>query len=205
MSVEIRYRAIPAPSPLLHRLLNDKAFVTLMRAFYNFGFLFFDGTYDWEREAVVFEVIESRQHILGDEPEARRLIDEFLLEIERTRLACPGIEQRTCGLEESFLPIWERTQEALRPIRDDADGFVSQIMSGDLQLGKDDPRDPENKDCIGLVSAPLVQEAARVTGELNAEAMFTKATIWDLEDFNALRKLYREAAARGEALLVDLA
>jgi hypothetical protein len=39
-------------------------------------------------------------------------------------------------------------------------------------------------------------------GELNVEAMFADATIWDLEDFKSLRRLYRDAAAHGEALLV---
>jgi hypothetical protein len=155
MSVLMRYRAVPPSSVLFQRLLNDKAFVTLMLAFYNYGFSFFDGTSDWDRESTLAYVIESRRQILGDVVEARRLIGEFLLELERTRLAYPGIEERTCGLEESLLPVWERTKEALRSIRDDADMFVSRIMSGDQQLGKGDSRDLEDEDFIGLVSAPL--------------------------------------------------
>jgi hypothetical protein len=202
MSVLMRYRAVPPSSVLFQRLLNDKAFVTLMLAFYNYGFSFFDGTSDWDRESTLAYVIESRRQILGDVVEARRLIDEFLLELERTRLAYPGIEERTCGLEESLLAVWERTKEALRSIRDDADMFVSRIMSGDQQLGKGDSRDLEDEDFIGLVSAPLVQEAARVMGELKVETMFADATIWDLEGFKSLRRLYRDAAAHGEALLV---
>jgi hypothetical protein len=42
MSVLMRYRADPPSSVLFQRLLNDKALVTLMLAFYNYGFSFFD-------------------------------------------------------------------------------------------------------------------------------------------------------------------
>jgi DNA-directed RNA polymerase beta' subunit len=66
--------------------------------------------------------ISKRQ--LGDEQQARHVIDEFRREVERTRRAYAGIERRRTSLEKTFLVVEEHTKEALRQVRCDADKFV---------------------------------------------------------------------------------
>ena len=131
MSVQFDYLAIPPSSTLFQRLLTDKAFVYLMCALSVHGpsvFFFFDDIAPDERNEILGWINENRE--LGDEPEAKRLIDEFRLELERTRLAYPGIRQRRSSLEESVIPILVRTSEALRHVQDDAKKFVTELMTG---------------------------------------------------------------------------
>lgn len=210
MSVQFDYWAIPPSSTLFERLLTDKAFVNLMAALFPHGpsvFFFFDSLAPYECDEILGSIIESGR--LSDEAEARRLIDEFRLELERTRLANPGVGQRRYSLEESFVPILECISEALRDVRDDANKFVTRLMTGDrwLHVGHS-PCPPDiredSDDGVGLVPSPMVQEGARLIGELNAEALFAHNELV-LQDFKRWHGLYRDAAALGEAILVGLA
>jgi hypothetical protein len=210
MSVQFDYWAIPPSSTLFQRLLTDKAFVNLMAALFPHGpsvFFLFDSVAPYGCDEILGSIIESGR--LGNEAEARRLIDEFRLELEQTRLAYPGIGQRRCSLEKSFVPILERISEALRNVPDDSDKFVTRLMTGDhrfLYVGHSTcPPDirEDSDDGVGLVPSPLVQEGARLIGELNAEALFAHELTF--EDFKRWHGLYRDAAALGEAILVGLA
>jgi hypothetical protein len=202
MGVSIHYWAMPPSSSLFERLQTDQAFVTLMSTVFAYGngvFCFFDELDPEEREEILGDLISTRQ--LGDEQQARRVIDEFRREVELTRRAYPNIERRHTSLEKTFLVIEERTKEALRLIRGDGDKFVDRIMNGSqIFTGSIDP--DETDMWVGLVPADLVQQGAWMLAGVNAEALFANDAVHVLEDFEYWQDLYRDAAAHGDAILV---
>jgi hypothetical protein len=115
MGVSIHYWAMPPSSSLFERLQTDPDFVTLISTVFPYGngvFCFFDELDPEEREKILGDLISKRQ--LGDEQQARHVIDAFRREVERTRRAYAGIERRRTSLEKTFLVVEERTKEALR-------------------------------------------------------------------------------------------
>jgi hypothetical protein len=216
MGLSVHYWAVPPSSALFNRLQNDKAFVTLMAVLFCYGggaFFFFDDLDSTEREKILESVIDTRQRKLGRGPKARRLIEEFRLELERTRLAYPGVEHRKCSLEKTSFVVEERLSEALKLVRRDAMEFVKRLMWGDQSLGRDGALDLEGdfenammdmEDSLGLVSPALVREGALVLREVDAVNAFFRDRVWEFESFRRWRRLYQDAAAQGEALLVGV-
>lgn len=208
MGVSVHYWAIPSSSALLRRLLTEKAFTTLMAALFPHGcgiFYFFDEIDPEEREEILKWVIESRQEALGPEPEARRWIDEFHQELNRTRLAYPGVENRHASLAKTSQLIEARLLKELNRIRGlEAREFLSKLMFGDHDLIRDLGRRDDN---LGLISLPLVREGAEVLNKLDAEALFARHSGWEeyhLASFRRWRELFNEAAAHGEIILVGV-
>jgi hypothetical protein len=114
MGVTVHYWALPPSSGLFQRLQSDRAFVTLMGSLFCHGnglFFFFDEMPADEREEVLAPVFAER--LLGSEPAARKLIEEFRKEVDKTRRAFPGIEQRRCSLEKTGQLVRERLPAAL--------------------------------------------------------------------------------------------
>jgi len=152
-------------------------------------------------EDTLQEVVDRCRDVLGPEPEARRWIDEFRLELERTRSAHPGVEGRECWLEKTYHVIEQRLQDRLLVTRGrNTWKFVSTLMFGDQKLGQDLSIQAEDR--LGLVSPALVREGAQALRPLDAEALFADDGDRCTEDFLRWRRLYQEAAAEGEALLV---
>jgi hypothetical protein len=84
--------------------------------------------------------------------------------VEWARRAYPGIEGRRCSLEKTFGIVEDRTKEALRQVRGDADVLVDRIMNGTRMLNKSDSLDPDEimedlEDWVGLVPADLCRRA----------------------------------------------
>jgi len=221
MGVSVHYWAVPPSSALFQRLERDKAFVTLMAALFPYGngvFFFFNGLEADEREEILEDVIARAQKRLGPEPNARRLIEEFRQELERTRLEYPGVEHRCGSLEKTSHLVEERLREALKPIRSDAEKFVGKLLFGDRTLGAPDEEyiealqqkgdykalGEEMENTVGLVSAPLVQEGAQVLSGLEEEHLFINDCVGPFLSFQRWRRLYQDAAAGGEALLVGV-
>ncbi len=208
MSVSIHFWALAPASPLFQRLQHDKAFVTLMAALFPYGrgvFFFFGELSPDERESILERLTLERCSRLGPEPEARRSIEEFRQELERTRAAYPGVEHRRCSLEYTCFLIEKRLAEALKPAQSGAEKLVRNLIYGGVVLGKSEAKDIESiiqdqGNTVGVVSPTLVQEGAQVLWGPGAETLF--ASVWQLEDFQGWRRLYRAAAAEGEALLV---
>jgi hypothetical protein len=223
MGVSIHYWALPPASALFQRLERDRAFVTLMASLFPYGcgvFFFFNELEAGEREEILKLVIRNRQSRLGPEPEARRLIEEFREELERTRREYPGIEGRRSSLEKTSRLIEQRLKEALQLVRADAEKFAGHLMYGNGTLGKPDAGyiegllekndfetlSYEMENTVGVISAPLVQEGAQVLSELNGELLFADDQEWyELTSFRCWRQLYQDAAAAGDALLVKVA
>ena len=65
-----------------------------------------------QREDIVQDVISRQQKLLGPEPVARRMIEEFRQEVERARISHPGVAQRACSLEKTGFLVQERLSEA---------------------------------------------------------------------------------------------
>ncbi len=208
MSVSIHFWALPPASGLFRRLEHDKAFVALAASLFPYGrgvFFFFNEIEASERENILERVIEDRRGRLGGEPEARRLIEEFRQELERTRLTYPGVEHQHCSLEYTCFLIEKHLLEALKPASSGAEKFVRNLIYGDRVLGKSESNDIESimrdrGNTVGLVSPALVQEGAQILCGPGAERLFD--SVWQLEGFQDWRHLYQAAAAEGEAILV---
>ncbi len=208
MSVSIHYWAVPPASALFQRLERDRAFAALMAALFPYGrgvFLFFSEIEAGERTQILECAIEERGSRLGSPPEARAAIEEFRQELERTRLAHPGIERRRCTLEYTSFIIEKQLVEALKPVRPGVARFVRGLVYGDRVLGKSGSGGIEaimedQRNTVGAVSPALVREGARLFRQPDAETLFRG--VWRLESFQDWRRLYCEAAVQGEALLV---
>jgi len=211
MGVSLHYWAIPPSSGLFKRLQTHRAFVTLMGHLFPYGsgiFFFFDDLSSAEREEILQDLINSQQKVLGPEPMAKQLIEEFRQEVERTRLSYAGVEQRRCSLEKTGSLIEERVAQALKEGRDDASTFVGKLLHGDQPHGalKDTEFDIEEFSsnpaylCGNFVSPALVKEGAQVLGALDAETLFIDDTAWQLQSFQRWRSVYMAAAVHDEAL-----
>ena len=207
--VSVLYSAIPPKSTLYKRLQQEKAFNILMITLFDYGcgiFRFFEIDHD-EVEEILEWVIESHRDMLGSESEARRWINEFQSELERTRNLYPGIEDRTALLEKSAGEIEKRlVQELNRRQVEDATEVVSRLLFGDQTLAPHLVLPEE--DALELVSFPLVQEGARILQEVEPEMLFTRDEGWQgwcLEHFQEWRELYFAAAENQEEILVGFA
>jgi hypothetical protein len=196
MSVSVHYWAVPPSSILFARLQSDRTFVTLMATLFHYGrgiYFFFDDLSSAEREQILEWVIE---HKLRRDPEAGRSIDEFQLELERTRLTYAGVEHRRWSLEKTSFLVEERLSEAL-----DAE-FVRTLMFGDQVLGPVGALDVE--DTLSLISPPLVQEGVQLLSEVDVVDLFINDLDWQFDSFQHWLWLYQDAAAKSEALLVGV-
>jgi hypothetical protein len=219
MGVSLHYWAVPPSSGVFKRLQSDKAFLSLMGSLFCYGggiFSFFDGLSAAEREDIVQDVISRQQKLLGPEPVARRMIEEFRQEVERARISHPGVAQRACSLEKTGFLVQERLSEALRNVRDDASAFVERLLYGDQVHGalKGQEVDVEELNieelaemasdparlCGSFVSPELVKEGAEVLGALDAEALFLNDGVWQLQNFQRWRRAYMQTAVHSEAL-----
>ena len=211
MGVSLHYWAIPPSSGLFKRLQTDSVFVTLMGGLFCYGggiFFFFDDLSSAAREEILQDLINRQQKLLGPEPMARQLIEEFRQEVERTRLSYAGVEQRRCALEKTGSFIEERVVQALKDGRDNAPAFVGKLLHGDQPHGalKDREFDIEEFSsnpaylCGNFVSPALVREGAQVLSALDAETLFINDTAWQLQSFQRWRSVYLAAAAQDEAL-----
>ncbi len=211
MGVSLHYWAVPPSSGLFKRLQSDRAFVTLMGSLFCYGggiFFFFDDIAAAEREDILQEVISAQEKVLGPEPEAWQLIEEFRLELERTRLAHPGVEHRRCSLEMTSFLVEERLSQALKHVREDATTFVGRLLYGDqvhsaLKRGEVNLEEFSNDSafaCGNFVSPSLVKEGAQALSALDAKALFISDSVWQLQSFQRWHSVYGEAAAHGEAL-----
>ncbi len=134
--------------------------------------------------------------MLGPEPEARRRIDVFRRELERTRLAFPGVDRRRASLEKTAPLVEERLSREARRVREgEAAGFVRELMFGDGDLGRD--LGLCNEDVLGVVSAPLVRRGATLLDGLAPEALFSGegGEEYHSDSYRRWRDLFWKAAA----------
>jgi len=148
------------------------------------------------------ELIDDHPDVFGPEHTARSCVDDFHLELERTREAHPGIEGRNCLLENTWHSIQDGLVRELVGARGTGTSrYVNSLMFGDERIGRDLAL-PEG-DRLGLVTSAFVREGAHVLLGIDAPALFAEDGAGCIENFWRWRQLYQAAATRGEALLVD--
>jgi hypothetical protein len=178
MGVCVHYWAIPPNSRLYARLQEDRAFNALMASLFPYGC----GVYQFytieseEAEEILDDVVERNRAALGSKTEARQRIAEFLAELERTRAQFPGIERRAYMIEKCSSDIEQRLTQAFQKERTDAAELVQKVMFGDKSLAAH-LRQP-GKDILGLVSRPIVREAAAALERLKPEELFPPDDGW---------------------------
>jgi hypothetical protein len=170
---------------------------------YGRGLFFFfdaDGICASTRNRILQHIIRVHRGVLGPEPKAMCLIDEFREELEQTRRSYPGIEHRQCCLWKTDHLIKERLLLALEGMRADPSEFVHKLLFGDRTHSAYIPMDPEVAEGVhgSYVSSELVKEGAAVLRALDAEDL-----VWNWPDLKAWRSIYIEAAMHGEVICTN--
>jgi len=205
MGVSMLYSAIPPSSTLYARLQHERAFSILMVALFPYGngiFRFFEIEPE-EVDEILEDVIDRHQDEFGSES-AAQVIDEFRSELEYTRRAYPGIENRTASLEKSSTKIERRLLQELSSKQiANVDEFVEKLISGDQTFA---PALLTADESLGLISRELVSEGANVLRGIDPEMLFLKdSEDWYLSDLKYWRNLYLAADANNEEILVGIA
>lgn len=218
MGVSIWCWALPPASVLFARLQNEKPMATLMTELFPCGngiFHFFEEIDPREREEILDEVTSRCLEVFGSKSDAKHWIEKYRHELQRTRLAYPGIENRDWSLENSFDLIEERLlAELLRLHVEDAAQLVSKLIFGERELYSDSYRGETG---LSMISAPLVRQGSQILNGLDIEALFPEARgvpvddilslqspPWQMRDFLHWRGLFREAAEAEDVLVVGV-
>jgi hypothetical protein len=89
-----------------------------------------------------------------------------------------------------------------------ADGTLGKLdedyIEALLEKGGYETLDEEMGNPAGVVSASLVQAGAQVLSGLEEELVFISDRVWQFVSYQRWRRLYQDAAAAGEALLVGV-
>jgi hypothetical protein len=205
MGVSMLYSAIPPSSTLYARLQREKAFSILMVALFPYGngiFRFFEIEPE-EVDEILEDVIDTHQDEFGSES-AAQVIAEFRSELEYTRRAYPGIENRTASLEKSSFEIERRLLQELSSKQiANVDELVEKLISGNQTFA---PALLAADDSLGLISRELVSEGANVLRDIDPEMLFLEnSEDWYLSDLKRWRDLYLAADANNEEILVGIA
>lgn len=208
MSFSVLYSAIPPNSTLYSRLQHEKALSILMVSLFPYGcgiFRFFEIELE-EINEILEDVIALHRGTFGSQLEASQAIAEFRSELQRTRRAYQGIEDRTTSLEKSSVEIEKRLLSELskRQIVN-ADGIVQKLMYGDRTFV---PNLLSQEESLGLISRKLVSEGASILRRINPEMLFARDEGWEgwcLEDLERWRGLYLAADEQNEEILVGIA
>jgi hypothetical protein len=208
MGVSILYSAIPPGSDLYKRLNEERAFAILMSSLFVYGngiFRFFEIESE-EVEEILEWVVESQQDTFGSELEVSSWINEFRSELDRTRNAHPGVEDRTASLEKTADEIQQRLlQELIEKQIDDAGEIANKLIYGDRTLA---PHLLPEQDSLGVVSRLLVRLGATILQEIYPETLFTPDELqeeWASDHYRRWRNLYLAANENNEEILIGIA
>jgi hypothetical protein len=202
MGHSLHYQAIPTSSTFYARLREDRAFITLFRAFLGYGwgaFWFFEIEAD-EVEEILEGAFERYRAILGPEPEARQRVAEYRAELERTRAAFPGVESRTASLEQFSQEIRERLTRELARTRGDATQLADKLLFGEGDLAPHLGLPEENS--LGVVSVAVVGEGATVLWSIDPVVLFPEE--WHRENFDSWRQLYLATTGKSEVIVMGI-
>jgi hypothetical protein len=186
---------------------EDPAFYALMANLFNCGcgiyrFVEIDAA---EVEEIIEHTVRQHRAVLGSVPEARQRVSEFLAEVQRTRAAFPGIEQRVAMLEKCSQELEDALKRELSEARTDAAEITGRLMFGDKSFAPD-LAEPVGT-MLGLVSHAFVREGAAVLQRLQPEVLFPSVgdwAEWCQDNYQRWRNVYYAAAEQGEELLVGV-
>jgi hypothetical protein len=134
MGVSVHYVAIPPSSNLYSRAQKEKPIAVLMGALFAYGstiYRFFEIEAE-EREEIFAGVMEDYPDTFCGAGEGRRWLREFGAELERTRVAFPGIEKRYAWLEKTSEIVEQRLVEWLAAEGGESTtGLADHLVMGD--------------------------------------------------------------------------
>jgi hypothetical protein len=192
------YQAIPEGSRLFSRLRANRRLATLMDQFFPSASRPLDLYEAGEDEVVeVLEaVVEMEGGLFASPADAGQALAELREEIARAEVQHPGLIARTAFLNKSQDDIEVRLVKRLtKRGRADAAAFVDALLFGAEDFAEGFQ--------ARLVPSELVAEAAAALRDVEPELLFGAAEEdYHREDYRAWRRLYLEAGARGEAVLV---
>jgi hypothetical protein len=218
MGLCLGYQALPEDSALYRRLLDDRRVGELFARLFLYGGgpfaprnLTFDDLSDLLDDlARHSEVFESRRQA---EETARQLFDL----VNRAIVRYPGLENRRAYLDKAHTWIKERLLGEIkaRGHRDRAgEPLVERLIHGCEGFPRPNPApllpifgDEAPPDLgpllpLSVVPPPVVREGAEFLREFAPDDLFEDPDHFLREDYGPWRKLYLEAAERGELILI---
>jgi hypothetical protein len=218
MGVSICYWALPPESSLFARMQDEKRLAKLMTELFPYGngvFHFFKEINPLEQIEILDNEIRRCPEVFGSTSDAQYWVEEYRMELDQTRLAYPGIEDRNWTLEKSCSLIEERLlAELLRLCVEDAEILTNKLIFGDQILYTDSYHGVTG---LSLISARMVRYGSQIMNQLEIDRLFPEARgvridedpreklSWPLRqmwDFQRWRQLYSEAAEAGDVLVV---
>ncbi len=199
------YQAMPVQLPLFERLRDERGFHALFTELMllgpgPFSFAAIDpteiaGTLDW---------LAEHEPAFGSRADVDRALGELLGELGRASACHPGLEDRAAYFEKVHDEVQERLSSELnRRGIGSADDLVLTLLKGGALLAPDECEGPGTQ--LRWVPPALVEEGARALDGSEPGILWPDEADWDLhpvEDFDLWRRVYREAAVLGEAVIV---
>jgi hypothetical protein len=202
------YSAIPPSSTLYSRLQEEKALSILVSDLFSYGngiFRFFEIDPE-EIDEILEGVIETHQDVFDSTGKAEQIVAEFRFELDKTRQAHPGIENRTAMIEQSVDEIEKCLVQQFKARQiQNPEEIVERLLFGDQSLSPD--LLTEEDEPLGIISRELVREGASLLRQINPETLYTGDAKWDewgLEHLKHWRELYFVADKIDEAILVGM-
>jgi hypothetical protein len=197
------YQALSEQSRLFRKLCDEPAFYVLFAELTILGPGPFhlaaldpgevESTLDWLTERRTF----------GSRAAADRTLKDLRHEVESAVTAYPGIDGRGAyfeQVEEDLESLLAQVLTRTACVR--AESLAATLLQGEAPLAAGGGNLSGSP--FRLVPTPVVREGARALRTLPAEVLAEEATDWEFpsEDYELWRAVYREAADRGEAILV---
>jgi hypothetical protein len=202
MSYGAFYQAMPEESDLLRFVKEDRAAELLLEHLWCHGSRPLDLREMDEDE--MEEVLNDAVEILGfdDRVHVSRAFSKLESEIDRACEMFPGLMDRTVLVEQVHTEL-----EANLGAKFECDGLpdprglIRTFLFGEAPLN---PAYGWPNDGLSWIASPTVELGSRVLGEVDPEVLYRGAGMGRdfRDDFRALRGLFQEAAALGEAILV---
>lgn len=212
MGISRSYCAIPPGSTLYARLQNEKAFSTLAETLFYCGdgmFRFFEDDSEVGSQIInetLESIIEYNQDIFNSAEKSAKIITEFRTELDKTRKAHPGIENRRACIEKSLHNIAHHVLEKLAASEiQNIEKIIGTLLCGDQLLAPS--LFTEKDETLRLIPLDLVREGASLLRLVNPETMYTGDEMWDkwgLKHLKDWRDLYLAADEMHEAILVGI-
>lgn len=214
MGISISYCAIPPSSTLYARMQNEEAFSILADTlFYCWGdglFRCFEAESSEVGREIINETLESMigydQDVFGSPEQSAKIITEFRTELDKTRKAYPGIENRTANIGKSSSAIAYHLLEALKTSQiHNAEKIICKLLDGDQLLAPS--LFTEEDQTLRLISLDLVHEGASLLRLIDPETLYTEDERWNewgLKHLKCWRDLCLVADEMNEEILVGM-
>ncbi len=203
MGVIMIYKAIPEQTSLFRRLRSDQKISTLFTRLFRNGPFHTDGLEPDELQDLLDWIAKDKA--FGSRAELDATVLELEKELEKTKAAHPGVEDRTALLEKSVFILEERLLETVKQQgHSEAEDLVETLLFGREQVAPDffEPVDEQ----LFLVPSATVQAGIEVLRNIKPEELIKgegNPAGYHRSDFARWRRFYESVAAHDEAVLVS--